>query len=266
MTDSASTMGGAPAQIPAKPSLGVGSIIADSLGICLKRFAAVFVISLLPSAIGLFLYSQVIGVEAILGLAQPQFNDTAAGVAYALAVLGSLVVYYITIALLVQLAYDAKLQRPVRFGRYILPTLTAIVPIVLTGIAVTLLVVFASLALLVPGLWVYAVFSVTVPAIVKERIGFRGMARSASLTKEYRWPIAGLLLLVLLFTSGMSFAAQFFSSIAYDAGGLAGAIVFYLLVTTIATGLASLPLALIYARLREIKEGISVDQIASVFD
>lgn len=266
MTDSASTMSGAATQIPAKPSLGVGSIIADSVGICLKRFVAVFVISLLPSAFNLFLFSQVIGVEAMVGLAQPQFSDTAAGVAYALAFLGSFVAYNITAALLVQLAYDAKLQRPVRFGRYILPTLTAILPIVLTGIAVTLLVVFASLALLVPGLWVYAVFSVTVPAIVIERVGFGCMSRSASLTKEYRWPIAGLLLLMVLFTSGMSFAAPFFSSMAYDAGGLAGAIVFYLLVTTIATGLASLPLALIYARLREIKEGISVDQIASVFD
>ena len=40
----------------------------------------------------------------------------------------------------------------------------------------------------------------------------------------------------------------------------------YAAFTSVGTGLLSILTALIYARLREIKEGVSVDQIAAVFD
>ena len=49
-------------------------------------------------------------------------------------------------------------------------------------------------------------------------------------------------------------------------GVLAVSILLYAAFTAVGTGLLSILTALIYARLREIKEGVSVDQIAEVFD
>ena len=57
-----------------------------------------------------------------------------------------------------------------------------------------------------------------------------------------------------------TFAAGVFS------GSVIVSVVAYLIPTSIGVGLTSICVALTYARLRKIKEGNSVDQIASVFD
>ncbi|MEM9630141.1 MAG: hypothetical protein AAGA50_02360 [Pseudomonadota bacterium] len=266
MTDTAENPGISQNQLTSKQSLGVGTIISESLSIFFKRFIAVFLISLVPSAVSFLALSQVIGIHAMIGLAPPEFAETDLVLKYTLAMMGSFVAYYVTIALLIQLAYDAKLQRPIRLGRYFLPTLTAILPVIVLGLVITFLFMLGLVLFIIPGLWIYAVFSVAIPAIVIERVGFRGLGRSARLTKNYRWPIVGLMLLILLSSLGISFVAQFAANIASQTAGLSAAFALFLTITSIGTGLTSLPYALLYARLREIKDGIGVDQIASVFD
>ena len=51
-----------------------------------------------------------------------------------------------------------------------------------------------------------------------------------------------------------------------SAGGIIITLIFYAALSGIAYGLSSISIALIYARLRQIKEGVSIDQIVSVFD
>ena len=48
--------------------------------------------------------------------------------------------------------------------------------------------------------------------------------------------------------------------------GIGGGILLSALLSGLGYGIMNISLALIYARLREIKEGVNVDQIASVFD
>ena len=71
-------------------------------------------------------------------------------------------------ALLVQLAYDAKLGRPIQLGRYVGPAMSAVVPLAILSIVTTILVMLGMMLFIVPGLWVYAVFCVLAPAIVIE--------------------------------------------------------------------------------------------------
>ncbi|WP_428674304.1 hypothetical protein [Roseibium sp.] len=250
---------------PARLPLGIGSIIGDTFSIFFRRFLAVTFIALIPNVIGILLSAWSVGLSAVVGMEKPDFSgiDT---IPYTISMIVDVAVYAVATALLVQLAYDAKLQRPVRLGRYFGPAFSTALPVIVLSVAAMLLSILALVFLVVPGLWVMAVFSVTVPAVVIERVGFRGLGRSAELTKEYRWPIVVLALLSLLCQFAFGWGAQYLAAILGTVSGMLPAAVFYAVVAAVGTGLTGLPAALIYARLREIKEGVTVDQIAAVFD
>lgn len=243
--------------------LGVGALLAYSFSILFRHFFPIVSIGFLPSLLGVLLSGYLVGFETVLSLEE---TETSASGADALISLIDLVVYSVTTALLVQLAYDAKLNRPIKVTRYLLPALSSIVPIAILGTAVSILMGIAAIAFIIPGIWVYAVFSVMEPAVVIERLGFRGLGRSEKLTKDYRWPIAGALVLAWICALIIIVVALVAADFAMTSGILAISILLYAAFTAIGTGLLSILTALIYARLREIKEGVSIDQIAAVFD
>lgn len=251
-----------------KAALGVGSIISESFSILFGNFIKVVLLGFVPYLIGFVISGFLVGFGVALGIDEPDFSGAGSAVTNVVSMLINMTVYSVITALLVQLAYDAKLSRPVRIGRYFGPALSAVVPLVVLSIVVSILAGIGIVLLIVPGLWIYAVFSVMAPAIVIERAGFGGLGRSRSLTKEYRWPILGALLLALVCFIIINLAALFLVTIVAAAGsvGMLVAVLLFTAMSTVGAGFLSILVALIYARLREIKEGISVDQIASVFD
>ncbi|WP_428674308.1 hypothetical protein [Roseibium sp.] len=200
-------------------------------------------------------------------------------------ILIGLSVYTVTTALLVQLVYDVKLHRPVRLLRYVRPAMRSVIPLTLSCIAfialllaiispielfdfsvwTMLVIVFPAIAVIV--LFLGAVFCVTAPAIAIERAGWKGLGRSASLTRSYRLPISGALFLMsviyfLISTAGSMALVMGMPNDYYSFGPL----LMVSLPTTIATVLLAILTSLIYARLRELKEGVSVDHLANVFE
>ncbi len=262
----------------AKLPLGVGSLIGDSFSILFRKFLTVMVLSSGPLIIGLAISGLLVGWGMTLqaGEIDPleleqAFGGSSFWAKWGLSMVVQMAIYGITTALLVQLAYDAKLDRSRSIGQYFGPALRSAFPIVILMIATMFLVTLGGLALLIGALWVYAVFSVTTPAIVIERAGFRGMGRSATLTKDYRWPIIGMLILVFLLTFALSFVMQFIVGLIVvpfgESGvGIAISVVVMALLQSITLGLGSITAALVFARLKEIKEGVSVDQLAAVFE
>lgn len=241
-------------QKSARPGLGIGAIIAESFSICGKTFPAVIALSI-PAGL---LFAVDLKMHEAPG-------STIAG--SVLVMLASVVAGAISSALLVQLAYDAKLSRPLQPGRYIRSMLDGLLPIVLLTVAVTFIVLLGLSALVVPGLWASAVFSMMVPAVVIERAGFSALSRSAHLTRGYRWPIVILVVFVMIIDFALNFVAGFVQ--AFVAGSTTGVIFSFclaLLCGTASAGLSGIILAVVYARLREIKEGIGVDEIAAVFE
>ncbi|PIE08568.1 MAG: hypothetical protein CSA74_01720 [Rhodobacterales bacterium] len=266
-----------PGYAQTRQPLGVGRLLGDSLSILFRRFVTVFLICILPIAVSLGASSMWLGWKAALGLEEPDPNmfieaDSSLWIRFAFMLLVQFAIYGITTALLVQLAYDVKLGRARSIGAYFGPALRSAAPIVILMSVVMILVGFGTAALIIPGLWIFAVFYVTTPVIVIERAGFRAMGRSAKLTKGYRWPIVGLFVLLSVVVFMISFAVTFVAgSAAYateGTGALSVAIV--LLITSIMQtaffGLSSIVNALVFARLKEVKEGIGVDQLAEVFD
>lgn len=249
-------------------SLGVGSIIGESFSILLNKFGQVILIAFVPTLIGFVISGVINGFDVALGQSEAEFTSAGDVVGNIVGFVINMVVYAITTALLVQLAYDAKLSRPIQLGRYIGPALNAVVPLAILTIVVTILVGFGLVLFVIPGLWVYAVFCVLAPAIVIEGAGFGGMGRSKTLTKNYRWPIVGALVLGLIVAIGLQIAAMFLVAMiaAFGTLGMILAVLLLVAISTLGAGYLSILIALIYARLREIKEGVSVDQIAAVFD
>lgn len=92
------------------------------------------------------------------------------------------------------------------------------------------------------------------------------MSRSWALTKTYRWQIAGALLPVWLCSLAVTIAGAFPVELLAREGSYVWALPVFAATNALASGPLAILATLVYARLREIKEGISVDQVADVFD
>lgn len=225
----------------------------------------------IPTLVALTVSGSLSGWEVALGISPPIFTGWADLIPFGVTIMVQLVAYGVSVALLVQLAYDAKLTRPVQIGRYVPAALAVALPIAILGLVSGVLMVLGLIALIVPGLWVYAVFSVMPAAVAIERLGFSGLGRSARLTKGYRWPIIGATILIGIMNGVVSAVAVFVVGLVAGALGTSGAALVLLALILAALsgvgyGLSAISTALIYARLREIKEGVSVRDIAAVFD
>ncbi|MEP3277996.1 MAG: hypothetical protein ABJN26_14480 [Stappiaceae bacterium] len=241
-------------------SLGIGEIIGDTFSIFVGNIPAIAILGCLPSLITLAVIGLLFGNGYLTG----EIDADTSGFSTLIVTILSMAAYGVTSALLVQMAYDAKIGRPVTPARYIQPALSSVVPIVILTLVATIAMGIAFVALIVPGLWVYAVFSVFIPAIVIDRAGFAALGRSIALTKEYRWPIIGLTLVIWIIAAVVNLGGLFLTGLI--GGGLLVNIVILSIVYGLAYSISGISVALLYARLREIKEGASVSDLVAIFD
>jgi hypothetical protein len=103
---------------------------------------------------------------------------------------------------------------------------------------------------------------VSVPVAVEERPGiFEAMRRSTYLTDGFRWSVFGVLFVLAFMSQGLERIA----GVAL-AENESAALVVSGVVSVLSVGLTATAQAVMYYRLRSIKESVDVDQIASVFD
>ena len=266
----------------ALPSLGIGSILSRAFSILGKRFPLLF---------GLVFAVQLVFVAISLAtpaLSAPAFVDPATG-AFNVAALGPLALYTLVFAIVYAViqgvvtvaAYDTATGRPSRVGDYFGAVFRNIVPLVVVSILSAVAVYVGLILLIVPGLWVAAVLSVVIPAVVIDAAGFDAFGRSARLTKEYRWPIVGLLVIVFVIVFGISLAlgAALVAIVGVTgaveatnvaaAGVTTGVIVFQLInaaIGAVTYAFLAVAIALLFARLKEIKEGLGFEDLSNVFD
>lgn len=274
-----------------KVSLGIGRLIADSFAILVRKFPTVLAVSFWPSLLGALLSGALVGVRNTIGFEDDAAVDAASG-PIILTGLIDLLVYSTTAALLVQLTHDAKTGRPFHTIPALLKALKSIAPISLLILAQMLLLILAGLPALfivgyvfsndhpwseiiffvviaiylVVGVWAYSRWSVMPAAAVMEDAWFRGLGRSAALTKGYRWPIVATIAPVWICSVLTVLAASALTGLVESIAGLSAAIVLFAAANALGTSLVGVLVTLVYLRLREIKEGIGVDRVAEVFD
>lgn len=153
----------------------------------------------------------------------------------------------------------------------LLTGLKLFLPLFVIAIIFGIGVVIAWMLLVVPGLMLLMAWFVVVPVRVTEDTGIvESFSRSAQLTKGYRWPILGLLVIYLvalivfqLVTSPL-FGVAFIMS--RPGSWNIGYLVFEAVIRGITAVISATGIACIYYELRTAKEGLGPEQLASVFE
>lgn len=253
----------------AKIPLGVGNLISKSFGLYFRKFIPFFLIAFIPTFLSALIQNQLLYDPAALQSETGLFT-----VGYFAAIFFGIVVWALTMGVITLAAYDTLTGRPIRLAGYIGIVLSRIVPIVVLSVVYYVIIMIGFMLLILPGIYLAVAFSLMVPAILIEGAGFGALGRSWGLTKNYRWPsiggwiVFGLIILVLMTVATM--VVGFGNIVAIGEGTDVGSLMFtYTLVSSVSAaigyGLASVFGALLYARLREIKEGLSFDNLSDVF-
>lgn len=131
------------------------------------------------------------------------------------------------------------------------------------------LVLLAFAACIVPGIWLYAAWSVAVPALlIEDERGFRALSRSFNLVRGRWWATAGTLLLANLLATAVAFGFSILALPLVFAGdgndfvvnlanGILGAVASVLTIPFVAA-----VIAVIYFDLRVRKEGFDLQLMA----
>jgi uncharacterized membrane protein len=141
--------------------------------------------------------------------------------------------------------------------------LSRFLPLIGLAFVAGFLIVLGLILLIIPGLILYTMWFVGVPACVVERLGpWTSLRRSRNLTKGCRWKLFALALLLLVASLGSSVIQSVLSALAGPIVGLTAQLIW----SGIWAAFSSIVIAITYYDLRVIKEGVDIEQITAVFD
>lgn len=149
--------------------------------------------------------------------------------------------------------------------------LRAFLPLIAIGILLTIAVVVGMIMLIVPGLIMMVTWIVVAPAYVAERRGIaESFGRSSELTSGNGWTVFGLLVLywVLAAVVGLVLAklADSVSGALYGDVDLIRKVFLNPLYSGFTALFGATGTAVIYVELRRVREGVSPEHLAAVFD
>jgi len=138
----------------------------------------------------------------------------------------------------------------------------------LLGLLASVLVALGSVVIGLLGLWVAACFCVFLPALLWERKNWGALGRSQSLTRNYRLPIMGLIVLLYLGALALFFGLAFLVDRIPEDGSLLSS---FLVSLPILVQILMFPVfcampSVVHARLRTIKETDSGAGLRAVFE
>ncbi|MFO1056733.1 MAG: hypothetical protein U1E53_07160 [Dongiaceae bacterium] len=174
----------------------------------------------------------------------------------------SLLLCSLTQALIAHAAVQAMRGHRVRIGETMAATVPRFVPIVLVSVLAGVLAGLATLLLVIPGVIAFVMLFVAQPVCVVERLGAdASVSRSAALTKGNRWRIFALCAIVFVIPA----AAADLASLLLRDGAFVVLIAVDMLFNAALLALYGLVSAVVYYKLRVVKEGVDIEQIAAVF-
>lgn len=192
----------------------------------------------------------------------------------------NLVVGGVICASIAYAVYQILLERDVTLGEALSSGLSRLGPLILASILMNLGITVGTVFLIVPGIILACMWLVTIPSCSVESLGpLESLGRSYELTKGYRGKIFLLLLVTIIVFFLLAFifilAVSFFAGVMFGGGGydsfesspgvaMVGLAVGLLIV--VGTTLYDIMVAVVYYDLRAIKEGLSLESLADIFD
>lgn len=231
--------------------LGIGRLISDTLQLTLAGFGRLFLVALVPAVLS----------AALAGTGDPAPGaDVTAGALWAGVVdlvLGTLVTGVLCLG-----AIDVRLGRRHGIDQYLRQAARHFLPLLVFGLLLSVAMAIGIVFFVLPGLYVAARYLPYVPTTVFEDRGWQGTNRAEELTRGYRWPLVGTLVIF-----GLLLAAFFVAiglPLGYAATGLG--VIVGIVAAGALTALAYVVFATftttVYLRLRELHEGATPADIA----
>lgn len=267
---------------PEQARLGIGAVIGDTFSVFFRRFLQVTILGMLPTLLA--------GLFSFWVISPLLFDQGTRYLAVALNATVSMIGAGIAAALVIRYTFDARSGRRMRFGNYFSSTAQVLGPLTVCSVVTGGAIVVAGLAFIAPAmmtgslimvlvmavpailvtLYIATLWAAVTPAIVIERAGFAALSRSPALTRNYRWPCFAAILIVVVIGSLYSEATNAFMGYMHNPEiGISATNFIQNALRTVFAGILAGFLgvfsATLYARLREIKEGISVEDLAEVF-
>jgi hypothetical protein len=267
--------------------LGVGGIVGDAIGIYFQRFGLMFALSVVPALIALVLTELVPTVSEEQAAADP----ASAGWPFLVAWIIQFFAASLVNSLIVLAAFDTKIGRPGRLGVYVQWALANLFTVIVLSIAVVVVMVVPAVLVGAPlgliaaaigltgtsfiaiiailgvlsALYLWSALSPVVPAIVIEGIGFRALGRAWRLTAGYRWPVVGAIIVLFITAAVVGLIGGLIGRLAASIETTLLPDLISLVMGAISSGILAVGIAMIYARLRGLKEGLDVESLADVF-
>jgi uncharacterized membrane protein len=231
----------------------IGNVITRAWSVLFANFTLFFTVAFvvaLPNTVYLLQQAQE---------TQPQ----APGAGFAIGTILALLLGTLGQAIILFGAFQYLRGQPVQFGEAFQRGLSRFFPLIGVAILYMLGVFFASILLVVPGLILMVMWTISVPACVVEGLGpTKSLGRSARLTKGHRWKIFGLVILLII----INLIASALIGLVLQPAGAYAAVVGNLIWMAVWGAFWHCVIVMTYHDLRVAKEGIDTEQIASVFD
>ncbi len=243
-----------------RPPLGVFALTGQTFRLLFANFATLFPLAFVPAlALALLNWAAMPRLAEDFDPALDAFPMPGVG-DFVLGLLGTVIGFFV-IGFMCLAALDAVMGRTHTIAQYTQQALRQIVPIGVLGVLLSIAAALGAVFFIVPGLYILARFLPWVEAVVFEDVGWGGLSRAQDLTEGYRWPLVGAVLLMgaIVVTIIVAISPIVFA--------LAGSGLVVVLLEAVVTGfyyaLIAIFTALIYARLREVKEGMTIPRIAA---
>lgn len=274
-----------------KPPLGVGSIMAESFSVLTGNVLKLILASSVPMAFFIVPLALLLANVSTISFQNPSANWPVMAIFTGTSLLAFCAAISLISAAVTKLTYNAKHLRPTSFRQTIGPALAATPSIGLLGIAVGALLLVAQVSMFALGyvtpllsfvalpmffvvyFWSIAAFALMPSAAVIENRGLRSLSRSMELTKGYRLAVLGTMILAGLCSVAIqllfSFATFFLTIVVSLVSETLSALLSFvssLAAFGVMIGFMCIVACLVYMRLREVKEGVGIDQIEAIFE
>ena len=235
----------------------VGRVLTRAVSVLSRRFLPFCIVTFVA-----FLPLIAVSRASISGEIDPDQTLIILGLSFALA-MAQMMISTFTSAVILHGAFQDMRHRPVSLAESLKVGLRRFLPLLGLAFLMALLIVLGFALLIIQGLILYTMWFVAVAACVVERTGpWTSMRRSRELTKGHRWKIFGVALLLIL----LSLVNRVLRLMLVSAGGETLALIGTMIWIAISYAFSSVVIAVSYYELRAAKEGIDIEQIASVFD
>ena len=245
----------------AQPAFSMGDIISQSLGIMKQNFVPFSALAILLSGIPQWIIQVVFIGDVHKGTFSPESFMTWA---FAADYLTTLLLSFILYSALVYGTMQALKGAPVSIGQNVGRALQVLVPVVLLSIIMSVGITIGFILLIIPGVILSLMWAVAIPVrVVEQKSVFNTLSRSADLTKGERWRMLGLFVIFMLIAVAISIilglVVGLVSATSFLLGTLLSAII-----TSILGAFGAVLLTVLYAKLRQAKDGVDAAAMAEV--